>query len=48
MTSEGVVFKAKHDKKTQQPIMFKLKTQAWYDRLRDFCGDDLALYEKLK
>ncbi len=48
VTQEGIVFKAKHDKKTQMPIMFKLKTQAWYDRLRDFCKGDLGLYEKLK
>jgi hypothetical protein len=48
ITCEGVVFKSKHDKKTQIPIMFKVKTSEWYDRLREFCKGDESLFEKLK
>lgn len=48
ITCEGVVFKSKHDKKTQMPIMFKVKTSEWYARLREFCKGDESLFEKLK
>ncbi len=34
MTFEGVVFKAKPDRKNQQPAMFKVKNQAWLDKVK--------------
>ena len=30
------------------PLMFKVKTQAWLDRLKTKCGDDEALFERLR
>lgn len=47
MTFEGVICKAKNPKKTMRPIMFKIKNQAWLDKLKNFCGDDAELYRKL-
>jgi hypothetical protein len=47
MTFEGVVCKAA-DKKTKTPIMFKQKSRAWLDKLRVRCGDNRALFERLK
>lgn len=48
VTNEGVVCKAKADRKTEVPIMFKIKSRSWLDRLRTYCGDDQALFERLK
>lgn len=48
MTFEGVVCKAKNPKKTLLPIMFKLKSLAWLNRLKGFCGEDEVLFEKLR
>jgi len=41
MTEEGVVCKAPNPskKKTAKPVMFKLKSQIWYDKLREKCKD---------
>lgn len=47
MTFEGVVCKANNPKKTLQPIMFKIKSQAWLDKLHNFCGEDAELFKKL-
>lgn len=47
MTGEGVVCKGANDKKTQMPIMFKIKSQAWLDRLKEYCKGDDALFNKL-
>jgi hypothetical protein len=47
MSLEGVVCKGANDKKTKQPVMFKVKSRAWLDKLKAFCGDDEALYQKL-
>ena len=47
MTGEGVVCKGANDKKTKMPIMFKIKSQAWLDRLKDYCKGDEALFNKL-
>lgn len=47
MTFEGVVCKGANDKKTKMPIMFKIKSQAWLDKLKDFCKEDEALFNKL-
>ena len=47
MTFEGVVCKAKNDKKTKMPVMFKQKSRAWLDRLGTYCGDNKVLYNAL-
>ncbi len=47
MTHEGVVCKGANDKKTKMPIMFKIKSQAWLDRLREYCKGDESLFNKL-
>lgn len=47
MTFEGVICKGGLDNR-RRPISFKVKSQAWLDRLKDKCGDDEKLYQKLK
>ena len=47
MTFEGVVCKAKNDKKTKMPVMFKQKSRAWLDKLGTYCGDNKDLYHAL-
>lgn len=47
MTFEGVVCKARPANKKPQPFMFKIKSQAWLDKLHHFCGDDAELFKKL-
>jgi hypothetical protein len=47
MTYEGVVCKGANDKKTKMPVMFKIKSHAWLDRLREYCKGDEALFNKL-
>jgi hypothetical protein len=47
MTFEGVVCKGANDKKTKMPIMFKIKSQAWLDKLREYCKGDESLFNKL-
>lgn len=47
MTFEGVVCKGANDKLTKMPIMFKIKSKAWLEKLKDFCKDDIKLFEKL-
>jgi hypothetical protein len=47
MTDEGVVCKGANDKKTRMPIMFKIKSQAWLDRLKVYCNGDESLFNKL-
>jgi len=47
MSVEGVV--AKGPLATPgRPLMFKVKTRAWLDRLRTHCDGDEALFEKLR
>jgi Holliday junction resolvase RusA-like endonuclease len=29
------------------PIMFKIKSQAWLDKLKEYCKDDETLFNKL-
>lgn len=48
MTFEGVVCKARNPKKTLQPVMFKIKSQAWLDKLHNFCDGDAELFRKLE
>jgi hypothetical protein len=46
MTFEGVVFKRNSKKGVRQ--MFKSKSNAWYERLRQHCGKDDKLFQRLK
>ena len=46
MTYEGVVCKGGYDKKNRL-LSFKLKSDAWLQELREDCGDDDVLFEKL-
>lgn len=47
MTFEGVVCKGGLDNR-RRPIAFKLKSQAWFDKLRNKYVDDDEMFEKLK
>lgn len=47
MPLEGIVCKGPNDKKTKMPIMFKIKSQMWLDRLKEYCKGDLNLFNKL-
>jgi len=47
MTLEGVVCKGLNDKATKMPIMFKIKSRPWLDKLKKYCGGNEALYNKL-
>ena len=44
---EGVVCKSNEMKGFGQPIMFKIKTLAWLEKLKDHCGNDKVLYYNL-
>lgn len=46
MTFEGVVCKGDNGL-TKIPIMFKIKSKAWLDKLREYCKGDERLFEKL-
>lgn len=46
VTFEGVVCKGQLDNRNR-PIMFKLKSKAWLEKLKLKTGDDVALFEKL-
>lgn len=46
MTFEGVVCKGELDNR-RRPITFKVKNDAWLARLKEKCGDDVALFAKL-
>lgn len=47
MTFEGVVCKGP-EITPGRPIMFKVKNQAWFDKLKEKCGNNNKLYESLK
>jgi hypothetical protein len=47
MTFEGVICKGKMKKNMGFPPMFKIKSNGWLDKLRDYCGDDNNLFERL-
>ena len=47
ITFEGVVCKGARERKTGMPVLFKLKTQQWYDKLKAHCGPDSKLYNQL-
>jgi hypothetical protein len=46
LTCEGVVCKSTVLER-RVPVMFKIKSQAWLDRLRDVCAGDDALFAEL-
>ena len=46
LTCEGVVCKSMVLER-RVPVMFKVKSQAWLDRLRDVCAGDDALFAEL-
>lgn len=46
MTEEGVIFKAPNGK-TPMPLMFKIKSVRWIDRLRAFCAGNERLFNEL-
>jgi len=50
MTFEGVVCKAPNPrgKKTGQRVCFKIKSQIWLNKLKDYCGDDCKKFEMMK
>lgn len=45
MTSEGVVCKGMDGKEL---IMFKIKSNAWLSKLKQHCGENLSLYQRLE
>jgi hypothetical protein len=47
MTFEGVVCKSINNKKTKMPVMFKQKSRAWLNKLREYCGNDKKLLNAL-
>lgn len=47
ITFEGVVCKIKVQGKQQNPEMFKVKTRAWIQHLKDRCGSDQAMFNRL-
>ena len=47
MVEEGVVCKGRNDKKTKTPIMFKIKSNAWLNKLRTHCNGDDRLFNEL-
>ncbi len=47
MTFEGIVCKYLNKKKNTVE-MFKIKNRAWLDKLKNTCGNDEALYRRLK
>lgn len=47
MTFEGCVCKGRNVKKTHIPIMFKIKNQAWLDKLKSRCQEDEKLFQFL-
>lgn len=46
VTFEGVVCKGAKVK--NRPVMFKVKSKAWYDRLRTRCDGNTALFDQLR
>lgn len=47
MTFEGVVCKGNNPKRPKHVISFKIKNQAWIDKLKSTYGDDEAKFLKL-
>jgi hypothetical protein len=47
MTFEGVVCKGKDNNNAKMPVMFKIKSKAWLDKLREYCKGDENLFNRL-
>lgn len=47
MTFEGVVCKGPWVKKKELPLMFKVKSNAWIDKLKEFCNGNNELLARL-
>lgn len=47
MTFEGVVCKGASLNNAKMPTMFKIKSQAWLDRLKVYCKDNESLFNQL-
>ena len=47
ITFEGIVCKGAPLKKGYPPLMFKIKTDAWTQKLKEYCKDDEQLFQKL-
>lgn len=47
MTFEGVVCKSANDRRTKMPVMFKQKSRAWLDRLKERCAGDEEMMRRL-
>jgi len=47
MTFEGVVCKGPKVS-PGRPLMFKVKSRAWLDKLKNFCNGDESLYRRLQ
>lgn len=47
VTFEGVVGKGKPKGKMKMPLMFKVKTRAWINKLKMHCGPDQKLFSSL-
>jgi hypothetical protein len=49
MTFEGVVCKGhRKGKKAVIPLMFKIKSQAWLTKLKEYCGEDANKFKMLR
>lgn len=48
ITFEGVVGKGEFSQKEGGPIMFKIKTNDWLNKLREFCNGDEQMFNRLK
>jgi len=47
MTFEGCVCKGENDKRTKSPIMFKIKSHAWLNKLKEHCKGNESLFNRL-
>lgn len=47
MTFEGVVCKGVMKKNMGFPRMFKIKSDAWLEKLKNYCGDDETMFRRL-
>jgi hypothetical protein len=48
MTFEGVVCKGDDTNKTKMPVMFKIKSKAWLEKLREYCKGNESLFAALE
>lgn len=48
MTFEGVIIKGDFSQKEGGPIMGKIKSNAWLDKLKEMCQGNDELYQRLK